>query len=178
MLSQETTPQYRQESGFVIVYNIMADPYEAIANLLKTNNISCEETEHKPVYTSEQAAEVRGLPIRQGAKSLLLKSRDDFILVVLPGDRKLDSKKLKNLLKIKDFRFASPEEVKEKMGCEIGACYPFGNLIELPTYVDNSLSKNDIISFNPGLHTRSIEMKWRDYYSVVKPKMVDISKKE
>lgn len=155
----------------------MVNPYEEIINLLKTNNIPYKETEHEPVYTSEQAAKVKGISISQIAKSLILKCEDNFIIVVLPGDRKLDSKKLKNLLKIKEFRFATPEEVKDKMGCEVGACYPFGNLIGLPTYVDNSLSKNKIISLNPGLHTHSIEIKWRDFYLRVKPKIVDISKK-
>jgi Ala-tRNA(Pro) deacylase len=155
----------------------MFNPHEEIIKLLKTNNIDYKETEHEPVYTSEQAAKVRGISLSQGAKSLLLKSENDFILAILPGDRKLDSKKFKGLLKIKDFRFALPEEVKNKMGCEIGACYPFGNLIGLLTYVDNSLSKNEVISFNPGVHDRSIEIKWRDFYLVVKPKMVDISEK-
>ena len=155
----------------------MVNPYEKIINLLKTNNILYKETEHEPVYTSEQAAKIRGISINQGAKSLLLKSGNDFVLVVLPGNCRLNSKKLKNILKIKNFRFALPEEVQDKMGCDIGACYPFGNLIDLPTYVDSSLSKNDIISFNPGLHTNSIEIKWQDFYSVVKPKMVDISEK-
>ena len=155
----------------------MFNPYEEIIKLLKTNNIDYKETEHEPVYTSEQAAKVRGVSISQGAKSLLLKAKDNFVLAVLPGDRKLDSKRFKNLLKIRDFHFALPEEVKDKMGCEIGACYPFGNLIGLPTYVDNSLSKNEIISFNPGVHNRSIEITWRDFYSLVKPKMVDISER-
>ncbi|NQU99232.1 MAG: hypothetical protein HQ538_00705 [Parcubacteria group bacterium] len=155
----------------------MINPYEEIIKLLKNNSISYKETEHEPVYTSEQAAKVTGISISQGAKSLLLKCEDNFILIVLSGDRKLDSKKLKNLLEIKGFRFALPEEVKEKMGCEIGACYPFGNLIGLPTYVDDSFSKNDIVSFNPGLHTHSIEIKWRDFYSLVRPKIVDISEK-
>jgi len=151
------------------------NPYEEIINLLKVSNISYKETKHKPVYTSEQAAKVRGISESGGAKSLLLKSEDNFILVVLPGDRKLDSQKLKNQLKIKKLRFATPQEVKDKMGCEIGACYPLGNFIGLPTYVDNSLSKNDVVVFNPGLHTRSIEIKWQDFYAIVKPRMVDIS---
>ena len=150
-------------------------PYEEIINLLKANNISYKETEHEPVYTSEQAAKVRGISESGGAKSLLLKSGNDFILTVLPGDRKLDSQKLKSLLKIKKLRFATPREVKNKMGCEIGACYPFGNIIGLPTYVDNFLSKNDIIVFNPGLHTRSIEIKWQDFYLTAKPQIVDIA---
>ena len=150
-------------------------PYEKIINLLKANNISYKETEHEPVYTSEQAAKIRGMSINAGAKSLLLKTENGFILVVLPGDRKFDNKKLKTLLKIKNLSFATPQEVKDKMGCEIGACYPFGNIIDLPTYVDKFLSKSEIISFNPGLNTRSIEIKWRDFYSVVKPKIVSLS---
>ena len=156
----------------------MFNPYEEIINLLKTNNIHYEETEHEPVYTSEQAAKVRGTSVSQGAKSLLLKSGNSFILVVLPGNRKLDSRKLKTLLKIKDFHFALPEEVKDKMGCEIGACYPLGSLIGLPTHVDKSLSKNAILSFHPGLHTISLEIRWRDFYKLAKPKLVDISDKQ
>jgi len=154
----------------------MCSPYDDIVTLLKTHNISYEDTEHEPVYTSAQAAQIRGISASQGAKALLLKCENGFILALLPGDRKLDSRKLKNLLQIKNLRFASREEVKDTMGCEIGACYPFGNLINLPTYADNYLSANDTISFNPGVHTHSIEMKWQDFYSVAKPKMVDITK--
>jgi len=155
----------------------MIKRYEEITNLLKANDIPYRETEHEPVYTSEQAARVRGISMSQAAKSLLLKCGNDFVLAVLPGDCKLSSKKLKQLLKIKQFHFATPEEVKRKMGCEIGACYPFGNLIGLPVYADNSLSKNKVIFSNPGLHNRTMEINWRDFYSLVKPKMVDISEK-
>ncbi len=156
----------------------MFNPYKEIINLLTINNIRYEETEHEPVYTSEQAAKVRGTHISLGVKSLLLKSGNSFILVVLSGNRKLDSRKLKTLLKITDFHFALPEEVRDKMGCEIGACYPLGSLIGLPTHVDKSLAKNDIISFNPGLHTISIDIEWRDFCKLVKPKLVHISAKQ
>ena len=155
----------------------MCNPYQEIVKLLKTYNIAYEDTEHEAVYTSAQAAQIRGISASQGAKALLLKCDSGFILALLPGDRKLNSRKLKNMLNIKNLRFASPEEVKDTMGCEIGACYPFGNLIKLPTYADNCLSTNDTISFNPGIHTHSIEMKWQDFYSLVKPKMVDISER-
>ena len=154
----------------------MINPYQEIINLLKENKIDYKETEHEAVYTSQEAAAIRNISISQIAKSLLLKYGGDFALLVLPGNRKLDSKKVKNLLGVKEFRFAAPEEVEEKMGCQIGACYPFGNIIGLTTYLDKAVSKNKIILFNPGLHTRSIEISWSDYYSLVKPKIVDISK--
>src|SRR5438105_338922 len=104
-------------------------PYEKIIQLLDQSQILYELLEHEAVYTSEQAAKIRGLSLDQGAKSLLLKAKNDFILVVLPGNKKLDSKRVKQLLFVKDLRFATPEEVKEIMGCEVGACYPFGNII-------------------------------------------------
>ncbi len=155
----------------------MSDPYKEIVNLLRINNARYGETNHQPVYTSQQAAKVIGVLENQIAKSLLLKCGNDFILAVLPGDRKLDNEKLKKLLKIRKFRFATPEEVKNKMGCEIGACFPFGNLIGLSTVVDKSLSKNKVIFFNPGLHNVTIEIEWRGFYSIVKPQMVDISER-
>ena len=94
----------------------------------------------------------------------------------MPGSKKLESKKLKLILGTKKLRFAAPEEVKEIMHCEIGACYPFGSIIGLDTYMDNSLKNQSKISFNPGLHHKSIMVKLSDYLSVENPKILDIAK--
>lgn len=115
------------------------------------------------------------MSLEQGAKALLLKAGNDFVLVVVPGDKKVDSKKLKKNLGVKKVRFATPEEVKEKMGVEIGACYPFGNVVGLRTLVDESLSKNEIISCNPGRHDISIKFKFSDYQKLVKAELVDVT---
>ncbi len=131
--------------------------------------------EHEPVYTSEQAADVRGISIEQGAKSLLLKTDDTFTLCVLPGNKRLDTKKLKRLLGVKNARFATAEEVKEIMGCQIGACYPFGNLINIRMLVDAALGNNHTLSFNPGVHDKSIKMQWTDYQKATGINTVDIT---
>lgn len=152
----------------------MEKPFEKILDFFKQNNISVEILEHEPVFTSEQAAKIRGVSLHQGAKALLLKADGNFILIVLPGDKRLNTKKVKLLLGVKDLNFAKPEEVKEVMGCEIGACYPFGNLINVKMIVDQNLSENEIISFNPGVHNKSIKIKWSDYFKSVKPTIVDV----
>jgi len=152
--------------------------YEKIIGFLKENKVDFQEIEHEPVFTSEQANKVRSGSDSQGMKSLLLKGDGKYFLVVLPGIQRLDSRKAKDILGVKKFRFARPEEVVEIMGCEIGACYPFGNLINVPMYVDKFLSKNKAVSFNPGRHDRTINMKWKDYYMLVKPKLVGVSEKD
>ncbi|MAG59952.1 hypothetical protein CMO96_04145 [Candidatus Woesebacteria bacterium] len=152
----------------------MKNPYEKIIHLLDDSDIKYEILEHAAVYTSEQAAKIRGTSLAQGAKALLLKTGDQFTLAVLPGNKRLDSKKLRKVLSVKKLRFATPEEVKEVMGCEIGACYPIGKIIGVRMIVDKSLAKNKIISFNPGIHTKSIKMKYRDYKTVARFKTADI----
>jgi len=154
----------------------MTEPYEAIIRLLDEAHIEYEKIEHEPVFTSEQAAAVRGMQLGQGAKSLLLKTKDgEFVLAVMPGDKRADSKKLKDVLHTKSLRFAMPEEVVEHMGCEIGACYPLGVVAGLRTLVDTSLGQNQIISFNPGRHDVSIKMKYADYVKLANAEIVSIT---
>ncbi len=149
--------------------------YEEIIKLLRANGVSYNEITHEPVYTSEQAANIRGMDLHSGAKSLLLKTDKEFVMAVLPGDQKLNSKKVKAYFKTKSLRFAKPDEVKEIMGCEIGAVYPFGNLVNINMVVDPSLGDNEHVFFNPGIHSRSIKLKWEDYLKVAHPALLEIS---
>lgn len=152
----------------------MQNPYQKIIEMLDTQGVKYEIAEHEPVYTSEQAARVRNESVNTGAKSLLLKADNNFVLTVLPGGKRLSSKKLKDFLGLKSLRFATPQEVKEIMGCEIGACYPLGRIIGIKTIVDNVLLENNEISFNPGLHDKTIKLKSRDYLSIADAEMADI----
>lgn len=153
----------------------MKEPYEAIIRLLDETHTTYEKFEHEPVFTSEEAAAVRGVNMSQAAKSLLFKTKaGDFVLVVLPGDKRVDSRKLKELLHTKVIRFATPEEVEEQMGCKIGSCYPLGVIVGLRTLVDKSLGQNEEIFFNPARHDVSIKMKYADYVRLAKPEIVRI----
>ncbi len=156
----------------------MHNPYSAIIDLLESHKIPFEIIEHEPVFTSDQAATVRGITADAGAKSLLLNADGKFVLCILPGSARLDSKKVKKLLGAKNLRFAKPEEVLAVMGCEVGSCYPFGNLLGITTFVDPSLSKHEIISFSTGVHTKSIKMQWKDYEKITKPNLTTICVEE
>lgn len=153
----------------------MLHPYEVITTFLRGEHVSFEEINHEPVHTSEEAAYVNGLPLSAGAKSLLLYADKQFVLLILPGNTRLDSRKVKALFGIKQLRFATPSEVKEIMGCSIGACYPFGNLIGITMIVDPKLANNDVISFNPGIHNKSIKISWKDFEKAVNPRLQNIS---
>ena len=141
-----------------------------IKELLDTNGILYQVLEHEPVYTSEQAARVRGVDLKTGVKALVLKTKwGDLIMGLVAADRRFDLKKLAKIVGAKSLRLANPQEVLKKTGCEIGSVHPFGNLHNLPTYLDASILENDTVNFNAGLHTVSIQMKTKDLVKAVNP---------
>ncbi|NTU46498.1 hypothetical protein HGA88_02635 [Candidatus Roizmanbacteria bacterium] len=154
---------------------------QQILDLLKENNCWFETFEHEPVLTSEEAAKTRPeYTIHQGAKAILAKiERSDktksFVLFVIPGDLRFDSKKVKLSLNLKNVRFASEEELAEiTHGVLRGAVPPFGNLFDIPVYVDKKVLENEKIVFNAGDRCFSVGMKSKDYEMLVRPQVVDI----
>ncbi|MBA7490325.1 Cys-tRNA(Pro)/Cys-tRNA(Cys) deacylase YbaK [subsurface metagenome] len=148
-----------------------------IRELLDRNRIPYKVSEHEPVYTSEQAARVRGVELKTGVKALVLKSVEgSFVIGLVAANRKIDLKKLAKIVKTKKLRLASPQDVLKITGCEVGAVHPFGNLHELPTYLDSSILENDMVNFNAGLHTVSVEMKAKDLVKAIRPSIRIFSK--
>ena len=148
---------------------------DRLENWLKQNGVPFTVLRHEPVFTSEQAAAVRGTSLASGAKGLVVKAGRQFVLLVLPADRKLDSRKARDALKVKALRFASKEEVQTLTGLQPGAIPPFGSLFELATYCDPALGENPSINFNAGDHAISIQMAYSDYVQVEKPQMISMT---
>ena len=153
--------------------------YYLIRNHLDDLKIKYKYLEHEPTPTSEDSARVRQEPIEIGGKSLVLKIGSTFKLIVLSGAHKIDSSKLKNVFKVKKFRFASKEELLELTGLTPGSVPPFGEpILPLTLYVDNFILKNTRIAFNAGSVRHSIILNIKDYMNAANIKEgVDISKK-
>ena len=149
--------------------------FERLESWLRQQNVAFTVLRHEPVFTSEQAATVRGTSLSSGAKALVLKAGDGFLLAVLPADRKLDSKKAREALGVKSLRFASKEEVMQLTGLEPGSIPPFGSLFGLKTYCEPALAENPSINFNAGDHTISVQMPYEEYGRVEAPSMMAIT---
>jgi Ala-tRNA(Pro) deacylase len=120
--------------------------------------------EHAPVFTSEEAARVRGTPIEAGAKALVLRTADETAVhVVLPGNRRVDNARLRAILGTRTLRFATPDELLALTGCVPGAVPPFGNLFGLPVLVDEELTRREEIAFNAGSNSLSIVMRCDEF---------------
>lgn len=144
--------------------------FDRLSAFLTEHKIPFEVSRHEPVYTSEEAARVRGTSLASGAKALVCKADDAFIVVVMPADLRLASKQIRKQERVRSLRFAKREEVQALTGLQPGSIPPFGSLFNLPTWCDERLSNQEVINFNAGDHSISISMKYSDYQSVEKPK--------
>jgi len=147
----------------------MEHVFNKIKELLDKNNISYNLLEHEPTPTSKDAARVRGTKEEQGAKAIILRSKGEFILCVLPGNEKINLKKLRLILNKRSLSLATREEVIKTTDCVPGEVPPFGNIFKIKTFVDKSLLKNKEIAFNAGLMTKSIVMSSSDFIKIVNP---------
>jgi Ala-tRNA(Pro) deacylase len=149
--------------------------FERLDAWLKAREVLYTVSRHEPVYTSEEAARVRGTALSSGAKALIVKAGERFCMLVLPADRRLHSKKLRAALGVKSSRFATKEEVAELTGLVPGSIPPFGSFFGLETHCDSALSQNDSINFNAADHGISIQMKYADYLTVEKPRLAKLT---
>jgi len=145
--------------------------FDRVEELLKSQELPFSVSRHKPVYTSEEAAAVRGVPLSTGAKALICKGEDQFVMFVIPADRKLDSKQVRRLYGWRKLRFANRDEVLALTGLAPGSIPPFGSLFGLPTFCDQKLGENTTINFNAGDHTIFVGMRYADFLEAERPEV-------
>lgn len=148
-----------------------ASVFDRVESLLRQHGIAFDVRRHDPVYTSKEAAQVRSTSLASGAKALICKGEESFVMFVLPADRKLDSHAVRRAQGWRKLRFATGEEVLERTGLAPGSIPPFGSLFDLPTFCDERLGQSEVINFNAGDHSISVSMRYADYIRVEGPEL-------
>ena len=88
--------------------------------------------------TVAKAAESLGVTSGEIAKSLLFKVKDDFAMILMAGDKRLDNRKFKNIFNAKA-KMPEAEEVVAVTGHPVGGVCPFGLKQPISIYLDYSL---------------------------------------
>src|SRR5262245_57485784 len=149
--------------------------FERLKAKLNEAGISFTVLEHEPVYTSEQAAAVRGTPLASGAKALILNLDSQPSLFVLPADRRVDSRRLRTATNTRSLRFATAEEVLSLTGLRPGSIPPFGSLFGLDTYCDPALSNTETMNSNVVDHSISMSMSYSGFIAAESPRLLKVS---
>lgn len=130
----------------------------------------------RPVYTSEDAAQERGVRLSQIAKTMLVKLADGKCIVALiPGDRKLDLKGLGKLAGSNKMQFLPREEVRKFTGYEPGAVSPVGMVRNYTIFFDKALLQEEFIDISSGLPNAGVELRSADLLRILKATVAEVS---
>jgi prolyl-tRNA editing enzyme YbaK/EbsC (Cys-tRNA(Pro) deacylase) len=95
--------------------------------------------------TARLAAESIGADLGSIVKSLVFLADGKPVLVLVAGDRQADPARLKTLLGARRVMIADADRVKEETGFAIGGVPPIGHSRPLPTWVDRSLGRFEVV---------------------------------
>jgi Cys-tRNA(Pro)/Cys-tRNA(Cys) deacylase len=145
----------------------------AVAAVAATG-IAYEVTRHGPVGSLAEAAAARGIEARQLVKSLVVRrADDDFLFVLVPGDRTISWPKLRQLLGVSRLSMPDAAVALEATGYERGTITPFGALRPWPVIVDERVSGT--ISLGGGAHGVGLAVDAVDLIRVLDARVADIS---
>jgi Ala-tRNA(Pro) deacylase len=141
-----------------------------LKEFLDDNGVVYTVLRHSHAFTAEEVAAAQHVPALEFAKVVMVKADDRFLMVVLPAFRKVDLHKLPE----RRTQLATEAEFARIFPhCEPGAMPPFGNLLGLPVYVDQTLGRREEIVFQAGTHTQTVRMKYGDFARLVRPTVDD-----
>ena len=147
-----------------------------LKDYLEKNQVRYEVGFHERVYTSQEIAAATHVPGKELAKVVMVKADGKMVMLVLPASYRVDTKKLKKVLKCKRLGVAKEKDFEELFpDCEVGAMPPFGNLYNLEIWVDQVLTEDEFIVFQAGSHVETLKIKYSDYIRLVNPKVGDFS---
>jgi Ala-tRNA(Pro) deacylase len=143
---------------------------------LEEQKVKYKVIEHDPAYTAQEIASSAKIPGRQLAKTVMVKIDGKMAMAVLPAAYRVDFDRLKKGLGATKVELATEQEFKDMFpDCEVGAMPPFGNLYDMQVIVAESLAEEVVIAFCAGSHTELIQLSYKDFERLVKPKALPFS---
>ena len=151
-------------------------PTKMLREFLDQNKVRYVTVKHSVAYTAQEIAASAHIKGNELAKTVLIKIDGKMAMCVLPASYKIDFDLLKEALGGKNVRIANEVEFKDKFPeCDVGAMPPFGNLYGMDVYVEEILAKDEEIAFNACSHVELLQMSFKDYGRLVKPRLTKFS---
>jgi Cys-tRNA(Pro)/Cys-tRNA(Cys) deacylase len=115
-------------------------PAQSTLTALDLAAIEYRVVAHGPVSSAAEAAVARGVEVRDLIKTIVVRrADDDFLFVLVPGDRSISWPKLRALLGVSRMSLPDAATAKDATGYERGTITPFGSLRPWPTVADERI---------------------------------------
>jgi Cys-tRNA(Pro)/Cys-tRNA(Cys) deacylase len=124
----------------------------AAFDALAEAGVDYQTVRHGPVRSVAEAAEVRGVAVADVVKTIVVRRGvDDFVFVLVPGDRVISWPKLRALLDVSRLSMPDAATAKDATGYERGTITPFGSAKPWPVIADERV-RGRRITLGAGQH--------------------------
>jgi Cys-tRNA(Pro)/Cys-tRNA(Cys) deacylase len=132
-------------------------------------------TRHGPVGSLAEAAAARGVQPGDIIKTLVVRrADDDFLFVLVPGDREISWPKLRALLGVNRISMPDAATAREVTGYERGTITPFGSTRAWPVVADETVTGRTI-SLGAGEHGLAVTVAGSDVVRALDARLADVT---
>jgi Cys-tRNA(Pro) deacylase len=142
---------------------------------LDTTGIEYRVVRHGRVRSLAEAAAARGIEPRALLKSIVVRrADDDFLFVLVPGDREISWPKLRALLGVNRISMPDAATARAVTGYERGTITPFGSTSPWPVVADATVPGRTI-SLGAGEHGLAATLDGSDVVRVLDAQVADVT---
>lgn len=134
-----------------------------LSRFLAEQHADYELISHDPTRTAIESARVCHVPARQMAKAVLIDTEQDYLLAVLPANRRVELAELRSEIGLRPHLAVERELTFIFDDCECGAVPPLGAGYGVTTVVDDSLDAEPDVYFEAGDHASLIHMSGAEF---------------
>lgn len=148
-----------------------------IHDFLNAQHVPFQRLIHQPAPSSSRRADSVRTSGRKVAKTVLLQNADgQFLMAVLPADKKIDWTKITATTGKTGWNLATERQAAMIFSdCETGAWPPFGSLYGLNTLVDESFASENEILVEGNHRHEDYRLSFDDYLRTAQPAKAPIS---
>jgi Ala-tRNA(Pro) deacylase len=148
------------------------DTPPALQSYLDDMQVAYRVSHHPSAYTAQDLAMAEHVSGKKVIKPVIVKADEEFVMCALPACYKVDLDELRNQLQVRDVELAQEDHLRQLFpDCEVGAAPPIGRLYGMTTLMDESLIRDDHVTFQAGTHTDAVTMSLADYRRVAQPEL-------
>lgn len=146
-----------------------------LENYLKEKGIDYELKYHEETYSAGKASQVLGIDVSDIIKSLLfMNEKGEPILVIVPGNRRVNQTQLAKILGFKKLRLAREDEVIEHTGYEAGGIPPVGHKNKIKCLIDEEVMKKEYVYGGGGAVNTTLKIKPKDILNLTEGMVMTI----
>jgi Ala-tRNA(Pro) deacylase len=151
-------------------------PVKKLKEFLDANGVKYLTISHSKAFTAQEVAASAHIKGKDLAKTVIVKVEGKMAMVVVPASFHVDLSLLRETVGGAPVQLASEAEFRPLFpDCETGAMPPFGNLYGMDVFVAARLAEDEEIAFNAGSHTELVQMAYKDFERLVKPRVAALT---